>query len=102
MAFELYIPPCVSATAYPPHPPPLEKALRIQIEGPVVAIQKLLPEISWHTNPLSLVFPQPAGLEIAKLAYQTLYGRDVRPELANDMVVRDEYLGWVTDVTPYR
>lgn len=67
--------------------------LRVQIEGPVVAIQKLLPDISWHTDPLSLVFPQPAGPEIAKLAYQAIYGRSVRPELANDMVVRDEYLG---------
>jgi hypothetical protein len=102
MAFKLHIPPCISNPAHPLHPPPLEKPLRIQIEGPVVAIQRLLPEISWHTNPLSLEFPQPAGPEIAKLAYRILYGRDVRPELANDIVVRDEYLGWETDVIPYR
>jgi len=102
MAFELHIPPCISTPAHPLHPPPLEKPLRIQIEGPVVAIQKLLPDISWRTDPLSAVFPQPAGPEIAKLVYQIVYGQDVRPEVANDMVVRDEYLGWVTDVTPYR
>ena len=101
MAFKLHIPPCILTSAHPLRPPPLEKPLRIQIEGPIVAIQKLLPGISWHTNPLSLVFPQPAGPEIAKLAYRALYGRDVRPELANDVVVRDEYLGWVTDVIPY-
>jgi hypothetical protein len=102
MAFKLHIPPCISNPPQPLHPPPPEKPLRIQIEGPVVAIEKLLPEISWHTDPLCLVFPQPAGPQIARLVYQTVYGRDVRPELANDMVVRDEYLGWVTDVTPYR
>lgn len=101
MAFELHIPPCTSTPAHHLHPPLLEKPLRIQIEGPVVAIQKLLPEILWYTDPLSLVFPQPAGPEIAKLAYQKVYGRDIRPELANDIIVRDEYLGWVTDVTPY-
>ncbi|GAB1312194.1 SnoaL-like domain-containing protein [Madurella fahalii] len=78
MAFELHIPPCISNPAHPLHPPPPEKPLRIQIEGP------------------------PAGPEIAKLVYRTVYGRDARPELANDMVVRDEYLGWVTDKTPYR
>ncbi|GAB1315515.1 hypothetical protein MFIFM68171_05725 [Madurella fahalii] len=93
MAFELHIPPCIRNPAHPLHPPPPEKPLRIQIEGPVVAIQKLLPGVSWQTDPLSLVFPQPAGPEIAKLAYRTVYGRDTCPELANDMVVRDEYLG---------
>lgn len=76
--------------------------MRIQIEGPVVAIERLIPSISWHANPLNLVFPQPAGPELAKLAYQALFGRDVRPEVTNDLVVRDEYLGWVTDVKPYR
>ncbi|KAK3936242.1 hypothetical protein QBC46DRAFT_419690 [Diplogelasinospora grovesii] len=89
MAFKLHIPPCISNPTHPLHPPPLEKPLRIQIEG-------------HHTNPSSLVFPQPAGPEIAKLAYQILYGRDVCLELANDMVMRDKYLGWVTDATPYR
>ncbi len=86
MAFKLHIPRCISTPAHPLHPPPLEKPLRIQIEGPVVAIDKLLPKLSWHMDPLSLVFPQPAGLEIAKLAYQMVYGRPVRPELANDLV----------------
>ncbi|KAK4454061.1 hypothetical protein QBC34DRAFT_394148 [Podospora aff. communis PSN243] len=102
MAFKLHIPPCVSIPAHPLHPPPLEKPLRIQIEGPVVAIQKLLPEISWYTDPLSPVFPQPAGHGLAKLAYRVLDGQDGPSELADDMAVRDEYLGWVTDVIPYK
>ncbi|KAG6361037.1 hypothetical protein INS49_009256 [Diaporthe citri] len=102
MGLQLHIPPCVSDSAHPLHPPPIEKPLRIQIEGPVVAIQKLLPSITWHTDPLNLVFPQPAGHELAKLAYQALFGRDVRPDVATDVVVRDEYLGWVTDVIPYK
>ncbi|RYP66574.1 hypothetical protein DL771_007727 [Monosporascus sp. 5C6A] len=93
MAFELHIPPCISSPAHPLHSPPLEKPLRVQIDGPVVGIRKLLPELSWHVDPSALVFPQPAGPEISRLAFRKLYGRDVRPELANDMVVRDEYLG---------
>ncbi|KAH6628870.1 hypothetical protein F5144DRAFT_594780 [Chaetomium tenue] len=102
MPFKLHIPPCICTPAHPLHPPPLEKPLRIQIEGPIVAIQKLLPDISWRTDPLSLVFPQSAGPELAKLAYWAIYGRQARPELANDLVVRDEYLGWVTDVIPFK
>ncbi|KAK3294856.1 uncharacterized protein B0H64DRAFT_401747 [Chaetomium fimeti] len=102
MNFELHIPACICVPAHPLHPPPLEKPLRIQIEGPIVAIQKLLPCISWHTDALSLEFPQPAGPELAKLAYQVIYGRHPRPECADDLVVRDEYLGWVTDVRPFR
>ncbi|KAK1768181.1 hypothetical protein QBC33DRAFT_569219 [Phialemonium atrogriseum] len=50
---------------------------------------------------LCLVFLQPAGSELARLAYRKLYGRDVCPEVVGDMVVRDEYLGWVPDVKPY-
>lgn len=102
MGLQLHIPPCISDPAHPLHPPPLEKPLRIQIEGPLVAIQKLLPSITWHTDPLALVFPQPAGPELAELAYRALFGREVRPDVANDLVVRDEYLGWVTNVIPYK
>lgn len=59
----------------------------------MVAIQKLLPEISSHTDVFSLAFPQPVGPKLANLAYRAVYGRDVCTELDNDMVVRDEYLG---------
>ena len=102
MALELYIPPCVSTSAHPLHPPPLEQPLRIQIEGLLVSIQKLLPEVPWSTDVPSPVFPQPAGPKLARLAYQKIYGREVRPEVAGDMIVRDEYLGWVTGSTPLR
>lgn len=101
MSYELCIPPCFHDPAHPLHPPPLGRPLRIQIEGPVVAIQKLLPSISWHTDIFNPVFPQPAGPELAKLAYRALYGQDVRPG-ADDVIVRDEYLGWVIDVKPYK
>lgn len=102
MGLELHIPPCVCDPAHPLHPPPLEKPLRIQIEGPLVAIERLLPSISWHTDPLNLVFPQPASHGLANLAYRALFGRDARPEVTDDVVVRNEYLGWVTDVIPYK
>ncbi|PMD60192.1 uncharacterized protein K444DRAFT_643133 [Hyaloscypha bicolor E] len=94
MALELYIPPCISSSAHPLHPPPLEQPLRIQIEGPLASIQKLLPEVSWHTDTASLVFPQPAGPGLARLAYQKIYGQEVRLEVAGDMVVRDEHIDY--------
>jgi hypothetical protein len=94
MAFELHIPPCIATPAHPLHSPPPEQPLRIQIEGPLVSIQKLLPDIPWRTE-VAPVFPQPAGPELAKLAYRKIYGREIRPEVVGDMVVRDEYLGWV-------
>ncbi|KAI1117910.1 hypothetical protein F5Y14DRAFT_400405 [Nemania sp. NC0429] len=39
----------------------------------------------------------PGGTGLAKLAYRALYGTDVRSEIARDMVVRDQYLGWVNE-----
>ncbi|KAI1815443.1 hypothetical protein GGS20DRAFT_337979 [Poronia punctata] len=101
MALELHIPPCVNTPAGPLHPPPPGKPVRVQIEGPLVSIQKLLPGIAWRTEDVkALVFPQPAGMELARLAHRTLY-----PEMAGDcmvvvVVVRDEYLGWVMGTTP--
>ncbi|OTA91911.1 hypothetical protein M434DRAFT_75445 [Hypoxylon sp. CO27-5] len=97
MALELHIPPCISSPAHPFHPPPLDQPLRIQIEGPLASIQKLFPGISWHANIMPSAFPHPAGPELAKLTYQKIYGREVRSEIAGDMVVRDEYLGWVME-----
>ncbi|KAH8763296.1 hypothetical protein F5883DRAFT_498889 [Diaporthe sp. PMI_573] len=102
MSFELDIPPCVNDPAHPLHPPPLDKPLRIQIEGPLVAIQKLLPSIQWHTDPLALMFPQPAAHELAKLTYRVIYGQDVRSEVVGDVIVRDEYLGWVMGEIPHK
>ena len=102
MALELYIPPCVSTPAHAHHSPPLEKPLRISIEGPLVAIQKLLPRVEWDFESIPTVFPQPAGPELARLTYQTLYKSNVRQEVVGDAVVRDEYLGWVVEARPAR
>lgn len=102
MGYELYIPPCIHDPAHPLHPPPLEKPLRISIEGPLPAIEKLLPSITWHTDLRNVVFPQPAAHELAKMTYRAIYGQDVRPEVPGDMIVRDEYLGWVPDDITHR
>jgi hypothetical protein len=55
------------STHEPPHqdhPPPPYKPLRIEIQGPLETIQKLLPGVAWH--PLK-PFPQPAGQTLASL-----------------------------------
>ncbi|KAH6874974.1 hypothetical protein B0T10DRAFT_448814 [Thelonectria olida] len=39
---------------------------------------------------------------LARLAYQVLYGRQDRADVATDLVVRDEYLGWVREERPRR
>lgn len=93
MALPLYIPPCFRTPTGPYHLPSFEKPLRIQIEGPLVAIQRLILPASWHLDVVTLKFPQMAGPELARLTYRTIYGRDVRPEVLGDLVVRDEYLG---------
>jgi hypothetical protein len=49
-----------------------------------------------------LVFPQPAAPELAKLTYRSIYGQDVRPEVIGDVIVRDEYLGWVMGEIPHK
>ena len=97
MALDLYIHPCIHNPPHPLHPPPLEKPLRIQIQGPLEPIQKLFPDVFWHTSSLDPSFPQPAGLKLASLTYQKLYGQEVRQEVDGDVVVRDEYLGWVIE-----
>ncbi|KAK3933461.1 hypothetical protein QBC46DRAFT_368733 [Diplogelasinospora grovesii] len=94
MALPLHIPYCIHTPAHPFHLPPLDKPVRIQIEGPLVSIQRLLPEVPWHVDVCEPIFPQPAGPELAKLACRAIYGQDVRPHVENDLIVRDEYLGW--------
>ncbi|KAI1082769.1 hypothetical protein F5B20DRAFT_483490 [Whalleya microplaca] len=93
MAYKLHIPPCICDPAHPNHPPPKDKPLRIQIEGPLVSIQRLLPESTWDMDfTTDIKFPQPAGPHLARLTHQVLYGEDIS---VDDMVVRDEYLGVV-------
>lgn len=100
MALLLYILACIHSPPRHLHPPPYERPLRIQIEGPSVSVERLLPQITWRLRMGFSGFPQPAGPELARLAYQQLYQRDVNPEIPRDLVVRDEYLGWVIKNPP--
>lgn len=101
-ALPLYIPP--SCLLNPPHRfhfPSEEQPLRIQIDGPLLAIQKLLPEVSWEVpqrGPIS--FPLPGGPKLAELAFRAIYHRDVRPDVAGDMVLRDEYPAPLAEARP--
>lgn len=104
---ELHIPPCFRTPAHAFHPPPIDRPLRIQIEGPAVAIERLLPDTPWALGHWCPEFPQPPGPELARLTYQALYGRDpiVEEESTSkgspgDMIVRDEYLGEVISARP--
>lgn len=96
MALELHIPPCIHDPVHPNHLPPEEKPLRINIEGPFVSIQKLVPEAQSHIIPGQHSFPQPAGPILARLAFEKIYGRQPG-STPGDFVVRDEYLGWVME-----
>jgi hypothetical protein len=42
----------------------------------------------------------PGGPKLAELAFEQIYHRKVLHDVAGDMVVRDEYKGWV-DKAPY-
>ncbi|KAI9373538.1 hypothetical protein BJX61DRAFT_552196 [Aspergillus egyptiacus] len=86
MALPLYIPPCTHTPPGKYHFPPPDQPLRIQIEGPLIAIQRLLPHIPWHLDLLDRTFPQPAGPELARLTYQMIY--------------RQDYLGWMPEKHP--
>lgn len=41
------------------------------------------------------------GPKLAELAFQQIYHRKVQHDVAGDMVVRDEYKGWVDKALPY-
>uniref|UniRef100_A0A8H7NBJ9 Uncharacterized protein n=1 Tax=Bionectria ochroleuca TaxID=29856 RepID=A0A8H7NBJ9_BIOOC len=77
MALELYIPPCLHVPVHPKHPPSVEKPLRIQIEGPLISIQKLVPEAQWHIDIFNEVFPQPAGPFTRKLSVSKTRSRSL-------------------------
>ena len=94
MALKLFIPPCIHSRRHPLHPPPLNKPLRIQIQGPLESIQKLLPNVLWH--PIG-PFPQPGGLELAILTHRALYGEEGGGKINATPAVRDEYLAWAME-----
>lgn len=91
MALDLYVPSCVQTPPHHLHPPPADKPLRIRIQGPLETIQKLLPQVQWH--PI-VSFPQPGGLQLARITHQVLYGPVGEPVSDDSMAVRDEYLAW--------
>lgn len=93
MILELYIHHCMHA---PPYrlPPSLEKTLRIQIQGPLESIQKLLPNVTWDPIRPS---PQAGELKLAGLTYQKLYGHGGLEGIDNAPVVRDECLARVME-----
>ncbi|KAJ5712478.1 hypothetical protein N7493_008946 [Penicillium malachiteum] len=96
-ALPLHIPSCHLNPPRRFHFPSPEQPLRIQIEGPLLALQRLLPGVSWHV-PHS--FPLPGGPRLAELAFQAIYHRNIQPNIAGDMVVRDEYKGWLIEARP--
>jgi hypothetical protein len=52
--------------------PDYYELLRIQIQGPLESIQKLLPKTSWNEI---VRFPPPGGLELATLTHRALYSQ---------------------------
>jgi hypothetical protein len=87
MTLLLHIPPCIQTPPHSHHPPPRDKPLRIRIQGPLVTIQKLLPDTPWHPTG---AFPQPGGIQLANFTHKYLYGGEELSAAA----VRDEYLAW--------
>ena len=94
MVLELYIHPCIHNPPHRLHPPPPNKPLRIQIQGPLESVQKLLPNVFWH--PIG-PFPQLGGIKLAKLTHQKLYGQEEIEGANETLKVRDEYLAWVME-----
>ncbi|KGO48616.1 hypothetical protein PEX1_103540 [Penicillium expansum] len=64
MALPLYIPLCIHTPAGRYHLPRSDQPLRIQIEGPLIAIQRLLPDIPWRLDLPGRTLPQLAGPEL--------------------------------------
>ena len=100
MAFDLFIPKCTHDPAHELHFPSVERPLRVNIEGPLVSIQRLVPDVTWHTETEVPDFPQKGGPALAKLAYETLYGHSLDETAESEVVIRDEYLGWITESRP--
>ncbi|KAB8346223.1 hypothetical protein FH972_023268 [Carpinus fangiana] len=95
MALELHIPHCIHSPAHPHHMPPEEKPLRVQIEGLLVSIKKLIPGTEGHVEVRNRVFPHAAGPVLARLAFEKVYGRHPRPrEVPGDLTIRDDQIDY--------
>lgn len=93
MALPLHIPECIQNPPHEHHPPPFDKPLRIQIEGPLVSVKRLVPDAQWHIDVRGgMPDIQPAGIDLARVAYRFIYGQE--PD-EKSLTVRDESLGWV-------
>ncbi|KAK1523929.1 uncharacterized protein CCOS01_09016 [Colletotrichum costaricense] len=96
MALELFIPSCVRSPPGHLNLPDIERPLRISIEGPRQSIKKLFSSAVWDTRNFDGKFPQEAGPALAALTFRHVYGVSVRSHVLGDIVVRDEYIGWIT------
>ncbi|TQS32859.1 hypothetical protein Golomagni_06813 [Golovinomyces magnicellulatus] len=98
MALPLHIPPCNQTPRHFNHPPEYQKPLRICIDGPLSAVQKLAPETEWNLNVLHQEVLQPAASILAKITFEKVYGRPPNnDEIPGDLIIRKEYLRWVMD-----
>lgn len=96
--YELHIPACLDSPPHPLHPPLYEKPLRIYVYGPLSAIEKLLPNVPWTIDYYNQRDLQPSAIELARIIYRVFYG--LEPQLENDIVLRDEQLGWFNPNMP--
>jgi hypothetical protein len=94
MALKLFIPPCIHNLRHKNHPPPPRQPLRVEVQGSLETIQKLLPDVAWH--PLKS-FPQPGGRALASLIHQSLHGGDGLCSSKSELSVRHEYLAWAME-----
>ncbi|KAI9669426.1 MAG: hypothetical protein M1831_000462 [Alyxoria varia] len=97
---KLYIPPCIHNPRHPYHPPPLENPLRLEIHGPLVCIQKLLPGLEWGRKDWGKPEFQPGAPLLARLTFKAVYGRALN--VSERITVRNEYLGWIGEPKPKR
>jgi hypothetical protein len=73
MALKLAMLLCIHNPPHQDHFPPLHKPLRIETQGPLETIQKVLVDVVWHSlKP----FLQPVGRTLESLTRQTLYRDD--------------------------
>ena len=95
MALKIHIPPCIDTPRHHYHPPPLGHPLRIHIQGPLVSIQKLIPDIDWTIEDWEIPDFLPGGAPLARLTYEALYGQALKA--SEKITVRNEYLGWIIE-----
>ncbi|KAI0102205.1 hypothetical protein GGR51DRAFT_298461 [Nemania sp. FL0031] len=98
MAFRLVLPQCEQTPTCVNHPPESEKPLRIQVMGDNKDLNNLFDDGTKMPTPKSSMdkakeFIKP-GLELARMTFRLLYGRDPDPGNPSDMVPRHQYDIW--------